>query len=182
MEERIKENRAIKIAIVGVESSGKTTLCRALAEKFNSNFTVEVSRDYLSKLTNRYTASDIEKISELQLIEEAEQLKKSNSILFCDTTLLVNKIWHEVVFRTKSKLIDHLYTADDYDLHILCDIDIPWEYDVLRENPAIDERRSLFELYEGNLKKEKSNYIVASGNLEERVRACSELIQKIKPT
>lgn len=182
MEGRIKENRAIKIAIVGVESSGKTTLCRALAEKFNSNFTVEVSRDYLSKLANRYTASDIEKISELQLIEEGEQLKKSNSILFCDTTLLVTKIWHEVVFGTKSKLIDHLYTADDYDLHILCDIDITWEYDVLRENPSIDERRTLFELYEGNLKKENANYMIVSGSLEERVRACSELIKKIKPT
>ena len=84
MEERIKENRVIKIAIVRVESSGKTTLCRALAEKFNSNFTVEVARDYLSKLTNRYTASDIEKIKPLveEIIINNEELTDDDLAVF----------------------------------------------------------------------------------------------------
>jgi nicotinamide riboside kinase len=73
MEEGTGIQSILKIAVVGVESTGKTSLCKALAEAYDTAYTVEVAREYLMTHGKRYKSIDLEKISELQLAEEDEK-------------------------------------------------------------------------------------------------------------
>jgi len=171
----------IKIAIVGPESSGKTTLAMALAKKFNMHSTSEFARNYLTELNRQYNLNDIIIISQNQLKIEQNYVQNNPTVnlLFCDTTLLVSKIWAIVKYGNCPKWILENYHANEYKLHILCNVDIPWVHDPLRENPEIKDREVLFDRYEQELIYSNANYIVARGNLETRLNFCSKAIDNL---
>lgn len=170
-----KSNHIRKIAIVGPESTGKSTLTEALAKHFNEPFVTEIARNYVSNLNRPYQLNDIIKMAELQLEEENKLRSKAKQFLFCDTTLLVHKIWASFVFNEIPTKIHQLYHPQNYDLHLLCDIDLPWTFDPLREHP--NHREELFELYENDLKISQANYCIIRGKLEQREQ---NAIQEIK--
>ena len=89
-----------KIALIGPESTGKTTLCDALARHYNTNWVAEFSREYISSLNRKYTLADIEHCTKTQLKSEEEKLLTAKNYLFCDTELIVAKVWCEDVFKT----------------------------------------------------------------------------------
>jgi len=160
-------NSIIKIAIVGPESTGKSSLAQALAAHFNEPWVPEIARTYIANLNRPYTLNDITIIAEQQLKAEQTHLLKAKKYLFCDTTLLVNKIWASFVFKeVPAKIID-LYQPQNYALHLLCDIDLPWEFDPLREHP--NHRQELMELYKMDLKQSTANYFIVKGIADARL-------------
>ena len=70
-----------------------------------------------------------------------EHAENSNNYLFCDSELTVIKIWSEYKYGSIDPLISTEHNKRSYDLYLLLDIDLPWEYDSQRENP---ERRKYF--------------------------------------
>lgn len=158
--------RIHKIAILGPESTGKSTLTKALAKHFKEPFVSEIARNYVSNLNRPYQLEDIIKMAELQLEEEYKLLPTAHHFMFCDTTLLVHKIWADFVFNKVPDQINKWYLPQDYDLHLLCDIDLPWTFDPLREHP--NHRKELFDLYENDLKLSQANYCIIRGKLEQR--------------
>jgi nicotinamide riboside kinase len=173
-----KSSKAIiKIAVVGPESTGKSTLAKALAEHYNEPWVPEMARIYMANLNRPYTLNDIVIIAKLQLQQEQELIAKSKKYLFCDTTLLVNKIWASFVFKQVPAEIEKLYHANEYDLHLLCDIDLPWEYDPLREHPH--HRKELLELYEQDLINSKANYFKINGVEMQRLEMAIKQIGRV---
>jgi nicotinamide riboside kinase len=57
------------------------------------------------------------------------------------------------------------------------DIDLPWEFDPLREHPH--QRRFLFDRYKTELDKSRFNYRVISGVGEDRLRNALEIVDAI---
>lgn len=164
----------IRIAVTGPESSGKTTLCEALAKHFKVTFIPEFSRTYLEATNGKYSQADLDKIAQGQL----ESINASNdSIKICDTDFSVIEIWSEYKYGEVSKFIKELVAKDLFDLHILCTPDIPWEDDPLRENP--DDRDALFELYVASLNKHNKRYITVSGEHEQRFEKSLEKISSL---
>ena len=94
------KNSVKKIALIGPESSGKTTLCRELAAYFHTVWVPEFARTYIALLDRKYTLEDIEYCAEEQLKSEAHLLEKANRFLFCDSELIIAKVWCEDVFKT----------------------------------------------------------------------------------
>ena len=88
----------IKIGIVGPESTGKSSLAKALAARYDEPWVPEIARSYVANLNRKYTLNDIVIIAKLQLQQEQALIAKAKKYLFCDTTLLVNKIWASFVF------------------------------------------------------------------------------------
>jgi nicotinamide riboside kinase len=160
-------NSCLKIAIVGPESTGKSTLAERLANYYNEPWVPEVARSYVSSLKRPYLLNDIVLMAELQLKAEEDMMKKAKKFLFCDTTLLVHKIWADFVFQEIPDEISNKYIPQSYQLHLLCNIDLPWVYDPLREHPG--HRVELFNKYENDLKTSKANYFVINGNAEQRL-------------
>ena len=156
-----------RIAIVGPESTGKSILSEQLAKHYNSLFVAEYAREYIEQLQRDYTIEDIETIARMQLKNENELALQCNNILICDTNLLVTKIWAEHAFGTCPEFISQHWKANDYSLHLLMQIDLPWEFDAQREHPH--KRKFFFDWYERELKSAKANYTIIEGNEEQRL-------------
>lgn len=167
--EKINEvfSHMISIAIVGPESTGKSTLSKSLAEYYQTLWSEEYAREYLTELVRPYKQSDLLEIAagQLELANKAKQ--KANGIVFHDTDLLVIKVWSEFKFGDCDPWIIEQYELNKADLYLLTDTDIPYEDDPLRENPS--QRGELFEIYEQELIKSEANYQVIKGGLAERL-------------
>ncbi|PLW93939.1 MAG: ATPase [Marinilabiliales bacterium] len=164
-----------KIAITGPESTGKSTLSAELAKHFNTLWVPEYAREYIGSLKRDYTARDIEVIAKEQVQREKELLKYANRFLFCDTDPLVCHIWHLVKYGKPSDAISKLMKETKYDLILLCDIDMEWEYDPMREHP--DKREWLMEKYKSELKNLTREYQLITGNENKRTDHANSVIQ-----
>lgn len=158
-----------KIAITGPESTGKTWLTTQLAQHFNTNMVAEHARAYIDKLSRPYCFEDIEIIAKEQLIIEDLATRDANKYLFVDTDFFVTKIWSEFVFHKCSPWIINQLENHTYDLYLLCDIDLPWEYDPQREHP--DKRQELFNLYHSELTKSQYPFSIVSGSGNNRLES-----------
>ena len=174
-----------KIAITGPESTGKSTLAEKLAHHYKTDFIPEYSRTYLENFTGQYTEDDVVEIAKGQynlILEEEKKLsvktQQATSILIADTEIVVCKIWVEYVFKHSNKVIDEILKQQNFDLYLLCDIDLPWVYDPLRENPNIEERKELFEIYKNTLEHMKVPFEIVSGDDEVRVNNAIKIIEK----
>ena len=72
-----------RIGIIGAESTGKTALCEALANHYNTVWVPEYARKYFndSEIYN-YSLEDLVKIAHRQLVLEEEFLPNANRFLF----------------------------------------------------------------------------------------------------
>ena len=166
----------LRIAITGPESSGKTTLAKALSEHYNISFVPEFARTYLEKTEGKYEQLDLDNIAQGQL---KSLISAEDSIVISDTDFSVLEIWSQYKYKNTSELINKLVQKELFDLHILCSPDIPWEADLLRENP--NSRDLLFELYSKSLNSNNKNFIVVNGSaknrLEKSIQAVDPLIK-----
>ena len=138
-----------RIAITGPESSGKTTLARALAAHFGVPWVPEFAREYLKDLDRPYVKEDLLCIAEGQLEAERRIASGRPSMLVCDTDLLVIRIWSQEKFERVDPRLEELVRGTEYHHTLLCKPDLPWEPDPLRENPH--DRDRLFGIYEQEL-------------------------------
>lgn len=161
-----------KIVILGPESTGKSTLCDQLASHYNTVCVPEYARTYLADHGMHYSYDDLLTIAKGQLALEDQYyedlVNKLNSThlhpadasllpgsgiinrhspFIIDTNMHVMKIWCEFVFGRCHDWILHQIARREYDLYLLCDIDLPWIKDELREYPDLESRQKLFLLY-----------------------------------
>src|SRR6187549_491538 len=160
-----------KIAIVGPESSGKTTLTEALAHHYQCSYTKEYARVYLEENGPGYAEEDLVHIAGGQLLVEgqAQQLadEQGGDLIICDTDMLTIRIWSEEKYGRCHPLLKRLTKDVHYDLWLLCKPDMPWQQDPLRENP--NDRDRLFGVYESDLLEMDRPYAVMNGPHEERM-------------
>ncbi|MEI7597196.1 MAG: ATP-binding protein [Bacteroidota bacterium] len=166
-----------RISITGPESSGKSTLSKDLAIHFDTIFNPEFAREYLSVKKTNYTFEDVEYIAKMQLKSENEAINSANNFLFCDTDLLVVKVWMKIKYNKVPAWIDKEIMKKNYDLYLLCKPDIPWEPDPLRESPLI--RDELFTVFNEELTKLNCNFIIINGNFAERFEKARNEVNKI---
>lgn len=162
-----------KIAIIGPESTGKSTLAKGLADHFQEPFVPEYGRKYLEENGNKYEETDLLKISKGMLEAEKEKAKNANQFLFCDTDMIMMKVWYEVKYGECHPFVLEKLTEHPYNYYLLCAPDLPWEADPLRENPNI--REELFERYQKELDNYNLNYSIISGKTNRLNKAIKEI-------
>jgi NadR type nicotinamide-nucleotide adenylyltransferase len=165
-------NSIKKIAITGPESTGKSTLARQLAIHYKTVWVPEYARTYIEKLDRLYYKDDLLAILKGQIKSEEELMCKADKFLFCDTDLTVIKIWAEHKYGSVDPCILSEFAHRSYDLYLLLDIDLSWQFDPQREHP--DKRKFFFDWFERELKHKKAHYHIISGNNDDRFKnACS---------
>ena len=164
----------IRIVITGPESSGKSTLARELAGHFKTVWIAEYAREYIENLNRNYNYDDILEIAKGQISRENKLAKKGGQFLFCDTGLLVTKIWCEVKFGKCHPWILDTMEEHHYDLYLLCKPDIPWQADPQRENPF--DRDGLFERYLNELTTRKLPFFIVEGKGGKRLHNAIQCI------
>jgi nicotinamide riboside kinase len=188
-----KQALMVKIAVVGPESSGKTTLAEALMFHYMGGYVSEVAREYLSELERPYEEHDLLEMArshwELhggsdEWLREHEaamglvgprQVRKIGRPVFYDNDLLNYKIWSQEKYGRVHAEIERMASVDLYDHRFLCRPDIPWEPDPLRENPH--DRDRLFAIWERELKVHVFPYTIIEGSTrEERLRKATNMV------
>ncbi len=166
-----------KVAIVGPECTGKSDLAQFLARHYNTVWVPEYARPYIDNLVRPYNQDDLTVIAHGQQRLEQEWIKEANRILFCDTTLLVIKIWSEFKYGNCDPSILEALKNSFYDLHLLTYIDVLWEEDPQREHP--NEREQLYEIYLKEIKTMNVPFVEIRGEREQRRKTAIEAIDRL---
>lgn len=165
-----------KVAIVGPESSGKSTLAQDLMVHVGAWMVAEVAREYIDELERPYEEADLLEIAKTQVENEdmvgGEPMGKG--LVVCDTDLITIRIWSEEKFGRCHPWIAEQTEQRHYDLWLLCAPDMPWEPDPLRENPH--DRDRLFGLYVRMLDRWKKPYVILTGERDQRLKAAMKAI------
>jgi NadR type nicotinamide-nucleotide adenylyltransferase len=164
----------IKIAVVGPESTGKSTMSEYLAKHYNTIWVPEYARGYCEKLTEPPTWQDEINMFYGQVALEDELLPKANKLLICDTTFLTVKIWSEHTFgKAPQQVLDEL-PKRRYDLYLLLNIDMPWQEDPLRDFPHM--REHFMEVWYKELNDLNANYVLIEGTGTKRYERAVEAV------
>ncbi|HMU46868.1 MAG TPA: AAA family ATPase [Chitinophagaceae bacterium] len=171
-----------KIVILGPESTGKSTLCKQLANHYDTLWCPEYARDYLQKHGKSYKYDDLLTIAKGQVALEEEYIKKFNrkpGVLFIDTDMYVMKVWCEFVFGKCHKWILDQIVKRRYDLYLLCNTDLPWVKDELREYPDLQTRKKLFSIYKDILINQSVSWKEISGDYDERLKSAINAVNTV---
>lgn len=187
-----------KFVVIGPESTGKSTLCSQLAEHYHTTWVPEYAREYLEKNGMDYTYNDLLTIAKGQIESEegarcqVSGIKEEHSInrehrassisaqqlLFIDTDMYVMKVWCEYVFNKCHNWILNRAAERKYQGYLLCNTDLPWVKDNLREYPDTATRNKLYHFYRDIMVNQSVPWVDISGSYEERLKKAVGFIEK----
>lgn len=170
-----------KIVVLGPESTGKSSLCQALAEHYDTYWVKEYAREYLLEHGTDYTFETLTEIAKGQLRLEEEGIAKAiaagKTRLIIDTDMYVMKVWSEFVFNRCHNSILNRIVERKYDCYLLTNTDLPWEKDELREYPDTGTREKLFHHYKEILENQAVPWGIVSGLGKERIQNAIAIVE-----
>lgn len=170
-----------KVVVIGPESTGKSTLCEQLANYYKTSWVPEYAREYLLQHGTNYSYDDLLTIAKGQVAVEESYIEKTNhsKLLFIDTDQYVMKVWCEFVFgKCHSWILDQIKKRK-YDLYLLCNIDLPWVEDILREYPEPGPRQQLYNIYKTILTNQSVPWVDISGNYDKRLQKAIHVVNDL---
>lgn len=165
-----------KIAVVGPESTGKSTISSQLATHYRTVWVPEFSRDYCANLTAPCTIQDEINMFYGQLELERQISRAANDLLICDTTILTVKIWSEHNFGYTPPEVLKKLNEHPYDYYLLMDIDLPWQDDPLRDYPHL--REHFMDVWHRELRDLGASYTVINGASQQRLEAAIRAVDR----
>ena len=140
----------MKVGIIGPESTGKSSLARYLARRYNGTYIPEYAREYVErKGSTEVTWDELCEIARYQ-IEELESLS-GEAIYFFDTELIVTKVWFDYAFGRVPEWLNEAICHYPMDVYLLTYPDLPWIPDPARSNGSDAIRLELFLRYESEI-------------------------------
>ncbi len=166
----------LNIVVTGPESTGKTVLAERLAAIFRTVWVPEYAREYVSGLGRPYRYEDVEHIALEQLRRSQEYAAGANGILFFDTHLVVTKVWFKVVYGRHPDWLDKAVRDAGTGLFQVCNTDIPWVPDGVRENGG-EMRERLLEMYIAEIEAAGVPWRLVSGREGQRNAMAAEIVR-----
>lgn len=126
---------AKKVAVVGVESTGKSTMVKQLSEHYNTTYVKEHGRTVSEEIGNGSDLLGREHYYEIvygHKYHEYEQLKHVNKIMFIDSEAVVSQYYAEMYLGEHLELIDAVIATQDYDMYLYLEPDVKWVADGYR--------------------------------------------------
>ena len=188
----VKSDFLLKVAIIGPESTGKTTLTKELANNYQTTYVPEYARLYLEPILNERGISiseaslsdnDFLHIIKGQQIFEDIQSHHANRILFSDTDPLLTTLWYRWIMKASvSSELTNRALASSYDLYLVTNPDIPWIQDSVRYEEIQLERGAFFEQCINLLEENNRPYHIINGHNENRIHQAQHIIDQLIQT
>lgn len=175
--ESVKPYFSIKVAILGTESTGKTTLAKKLAEQLNGVFIPEAGRR-LIPTSKSFTEEDLHKVAKEHAYDIQFAITHGDSpLLIMDTDINITQSYGWYTFRKQLQFAHELYEANKADLYIYLDKGVPFVQDGTRLD--VEERNSLDALHRSVLKQNKVNPIFIQGDWASRELQAIQLVREL---
>jgi len=158
-----------RVAFIGGESSGKTTLARVMAERLQTAWVPEYGRTLWEQQGGELTPDDLVRIAMAQPQHEDETARHAHRWLFCDTTPLVTLGYSGWMFGTAPEALRQA-ALRPYDLLFLCAPDIPFDQDGTRVGEAFRAQQHAW--YVRELEARGVDYVLLEGGWKRASRAC----------
>jgi len=167
-----------KIAVVGPESTGKSVLAEQLAVHYGSPWVPEYARTYVEQLSRPYHFDDICHIARKQIEQETVfETDNPAPYVFFDTDLIITKVWLAYRYQQIPAFIEDRLKTGFFDLYLLCEPDLPWEPDSVREHGH--DRDFFFEWYKTEIENLNKPYVCINGTGNTRIRNAINSINNI---
>lgn len=172
-----------RICILGAESTGTTTLSRALAEFYQTVWVPEFGRTYSEEKMVRdpneaWTSDEFVYIAREQQAQEDEAARRANKLLICDTNAFATGLWHERYMHSRSKVVERIGRQHRPDLYILTGDEIPFVQDGFRDGEHI--RHWMHGLFEQRLREQPVPWIVVRGTRQQRLAQAKQAIEALE--
>jgi NadR type nicotinamide-nucleotide adenylyltransferase len=169
--------RLTRVVLTGSESTGKTTLANELARHYRAEIVPEFVRSYAERQNGIITFDDHGPIARGQSALEDEVFAKARGIVFLDTDLLSTVVYCDHYFGKCPDWIRQAAAARTPDLYVLCDIDIPWVADGVRDRG--DRRDEMQSLFRKAVADAGTDYIEVRGDLAHRLAAVEAAVSRL---
>jgi HTH-type transcriptional repressor of NAD biosynthesis genes len=177
----------VRVAVVGAESTGTTTLARDLADHYGCAWVPEYGREYCERLLARgepitWQSADFVHIATRQQADEDAAARAGGPLLVCDTDALATAVWHERYLGSRSAEVEALAAGRGYALYILTGDDIPFVQDGTRDGEHV--RGWMTARFRQALEARTEPWVEVRGSRERRLAAATERIDRLlaRPT
>lgn len=190
LSDETKAGLALRIVVIGAESTGTTTLSRKLAETLQVPWAPEIGRYYTeSFITNigaiqhdgfteiKWEANDFHTIGLLQQHYENAIAARSNGVIVCDTNATATEVWQRRYTDTITKQMKQIAENDKVDLYIITGDEIPFVQDGERDGEKI--RSTMHRWFVKRVKQSGIPYIIVRGSMKERLAESIAASQKM---
>ncbi len=155
-----------KVCFLGGESSGKTTLAAALAERLATAWVPEYGRELWVAQDGVLRYEDMARIGAMQLQREMQARPQAKRFLFCDTSPLTTLFYSREMFGRADPALVKMADAR-YDHFFLCAPDFEFIQDGTRRDA--DFRQQQHRWYQDELARRQLSYSALTGPLEQRI-------------
>ena len=172
---------AKRVCILGAESTGTTTLAKALAEHLQTTWVEEYGREYselkLAQSDPDWRTDEFTMIAEEQTRREDDAARRANRVLICDTNAIATVLWHRRYMGSHSPVVESIARRGHCDLYLLTGEEIPFVQDGLRDGEHI--RLEMHRWFEKALSAQSVPWQVLRGSHKERMREAIRMTQSL---
>ena len=168
----------LRVAVLGAESSGKSTLCEVLARTHDTLWVPEYLREFVETKGRVPFEEDQFGIALAQQEREDTAAATARRLLFCDTTPLMTALYSRVYWGRVDDRLAQLAARHDYALTLVTAPDVPWVPDgLMRESEAVRER--VYTMVVDELDARGIPFVLVRGDLPQRLRQVEAALKVI---
>ena len=172
---------ARRVCVIGVESSGTTTLAQELAAHYRTVWVPEYGRWYWegrrhSPDSDRWDSAEFVRIARGQAAWEDDLAQRANRVVICDTDPLATHVWHRRYLGFYSAEVERIAEQRNPDLYLLTEPDFGFVQDGTREGEHI--RLEMHEWMIEVLRSKNRQFVTLGGPPAERLAAA---VRRIDP-
>lgn len=176
---RARSGHLTRIVVTGSESTGKTQLAEQLAAHYGVPWVPEFARDYAEQKSGILSIADVTAIGRGQIARENAALHGASGMIVLDTDLVSTVVYSEQYYGSVPTWIPIAAQERLADLYLVCDIDLPWVADTVRD--AQHQRRQMHVAFLQHLTRFGATYHVVSGTGPERLSRTIAYIDSKQP-
>jgi HTH-type transcriptional repressor of NAD biosynthesis genes len=174
--ESVKTDLAIKVAVLGTESTGKTTLAEHLAKHYQCSFVPETAREIIAN-SNLFSALDLSRLAEEHSYRIKKAVTGNSPLVIVDTDIHITKSYSKFILAKTLEVSDHIYSLNKANLYLYLNNDVKYSQDGTRL-PERD-RNLLDNSHREVLKHHCINFIEIKGNWQNRIEKSIQCIDKL---
>ncbi len=175
----VRPHFAGTVCLFGPESTGKSTLARALGARYGTVVQPEYGRIHTDAFGTEVDARGLGHIADGHRAATRALLRQANRILVMDTDPVLTAVWSRMLLgQAEPALAEYPETAD---LYLLTDVDVPWRDDGTRYFPDPRDRARFFALCRAELERRSLPFVILSGPWEHRLEAAAAAIEQRWP-